>query len=319
MLSLVPIVLLPFAALASVSYSVSGFSSGAFFSVQMHVSHSSTVFGAGIVAGGPYHCSMGSYVRVQTACTINPYLIDLTTLTSYANISSQEGLIDDISNLPSSKVFIYSAKQDLKVSPGVVQKTLEFYQTYVPAAQIKQVFGNNGVHVWPTVGYGGPCWYFGSPYIGNCDYDTAGEILQFLYGSLNDKTNFNNSNLFSFDQSTYSDVWKAGLSTRGWVYATDYCRSQPIRCRLHVHFHGCQQDYAYLGKTYITETGFGEWAESNNLVILFPQTATGTLNVDGCWDFGGIFGADYDQRSGLQVSAIESMAQNFTEIVQGLV
>ena len=147
MLSAIPVILLPLATLASISYSVSGFSSGAFFSVQMHVSHSSDIFGAGVVAGGPYHCSMGSYVRVQTACTYNPYLIDLTTLTSYANISSQDGLIDNISNLVNSKVFIYSAKQDTRVLPGIVQKTLEFYQTYVPAANIMQVFGNNGAHV----------------------------------------------------------------------------------------------------------------------------------------------------------------------------
>lgn len=318
MLGLVPIILLPLVSLASVSYSVSGFSSGAFFSVQMHVAYSSNIFGAGIVAGGPYHCAMGSFSRIQTACTANPYLIDLVTLTSYANISSQEGLIDNISNLASSKVFIYSAKQDIRIMPGVVAKTLQFYETYVPSVQIMQVFGNDGAHVWPTIGYGGPCWYYGPPYIGNCNYDAAGGILQFLYGSLYAKTSFNNSNLFSFDQAAYADVWQAGLSTRGWVYAPYICRSNPIKCQLHVHFHGCEQDYAVLGKTYITENGFGEWAESNNMVILFPQTVTGSLNTEGCWDFGGYSGPDYDQKSGLQLSAIQRMAQNFTDIIQGL-
>jgi len=35
--------------------SVSGLSSGAFFAVQFHVAFSSTIMGAGIVAGGAYH------------------------------------------------------------------------------------------------------------------------------------------------------------------------------------------------------------------------------------------------------------------------
>jgi hypothetical protein len=202
--------------------------------------------------------------------------------------------------------------------PGVVEKTLSFYQTYVPASNIMEVFSNNGVHVWPTIGYGGPCWYYGSPYIGNCGYDTAGAILQFMYGSLFAKTNFNNSNLFPFDQAKYADVWQAGLSSRGWVYAPYECRNNPIRCRLHVNFHGCEQDYSVVGSTYVTETGYGDWAESNNIVVLFPQTVVGSINTEGCWDFGGFTGSDFALKTGLQLAAINSMALNYTDIVQSL-
>ena len=41
--------------------SISGFSSGAYFSVQFHVSFSETIMGAGIVAGGTYRISGPSY------------------------------------------------------------------------------------------------------------------------------------------------------------------------------------------------------------------------------------------------------------------
>lgn len=41
---------------------VSGISSGAFFSVQMQVAYSSLIAGAGVIAGGPYYCAQGNMV-----------------------------------------------------------------------------------------------------------------------------------------------------------------------------------------------------------------------------------------------------------------
>ena len=38
---------------------VGGLSSGAFFAVQYHVSHSSYVSGASVFAGGPFYCAEG--------------------------------------------------------------------------------------------------------------------------------------------------------------------------------------------------------------------------------------------------------------------
>lgn len=303
---------------ATISYTVSGFSSGGFMSVQMHVAYSASIIGAGVIAGGPYYCSMTSFSRLQTACTANPYLIDISPLISYANLQSSENTIDPIANLAPSKVFLYSAKQDIRIFPGVVQATLQFYQNFVDPSSILTVFGNNGVHTFPTISNGGPCSYYGSPYIGACNYDGAGEILNFLYDTLNAKVQFNNSNLFPFDQAAYADVWQAGMSNRGWVYAPYTCRQNPILCQLHVVFHGCEQDYAVIGDTFVREAGYGEWAESNNIVILFPQTVTGSINYEGCWDFAGLFGADFALKSGPQMFAINQMAQNYTTIAQQL-
>src|SRR4029453_10137994 len=48
--------------------SVSGLSSGAFMAVQFEVAYSSTVKGAGIVAGGPYLCAQGSQTKALGPC-----------------------------------------------------------------------------------------------------------------------------------------------------------------------------------------------------------------------------------------------------------
>ena len=37
--------------------SISGLSSGAFMTVQLHLAHSAKFVGAGIIAGGPYRCA----------------------------------------------------------------------------------------------------------------------------------------------------------------------------------------------------------------------------------------------------------------------
>ena len=285
---------------AAVTYTVSGMSSGGFMTVQMHVAYSSVISGAGVIAGGPYYCTLGSLSRLQTICTRNAYLIDLAPLISYANTQSTDQEIDPISNLQTSKVFIYSAKQDNIVFPAAVDMTLQFYQNFVNPNNILSVFTNDGGHTFPTISNGGPCWYAGSPYIGACNYDGAGAILAQLYGNLNSKGAFNNSNLFTFDQAAYADVWRAGMSSRGFVYAPYACRHNQNICRLHVAFHGCNQNFAFIGETYVRETGYGEWAESNNLVVIFPQTIIQTVNPSGCWDFGGVFSSNFALKSGPQ-------------------
>ena len=48
--------------------SISGLSSGAFMTVQLHLAHSSRFCGAGIVAGGPYRCAESFLCRGLSGC-----------------------------------------------------------------------------------------------------------------------------------------------------------------------------------------------------------------------------------------------------------
>lgn len=60
--------LLPALAAATRGSTVSGLSSGAFMSVQMHIAHSSRIEGAAILAGGPYYCAEGSPTLALQRC-----------------------------------------------------------------------------------------------------------------------------------------------------------------------------------------------------------------------------------------------------------
>src|SRR5574343_373641 len=121
-------------------YTVSGFSSGGFFAHQLHVVHSSSITGAGIVAGGPFFCTMGSNVRFQTSCKANPYLISLQTSLNSAQQLADSNLIDQLGNLTSSKVYIFSGTKDTVVTPGVVNVTNQFYQNFVNQGNIANKF-----------------------------------------------------------------------------------------------------------------------------------------------------------------------------------
>ena len=46
--------------------------------------------------------------------------------------------------------------------------------------------------------------------------------------------------------------------------------------------------YSRSGLRVVKTSGFGEYAPSNNLILVFPQVKEDTYwNPFGCWDFGG--------------------------------
>ena len=94
------------------------------------------------------------------------------------------------------------------------------------------------------------------------------------------------------------------------------------RCRLHVAFHGCQQNADAVGDAFIGKAGYNEWAEANRIVVLYPQAAAVTdrvagipvswPNPRGCWDF---IGADFARKSGSAVDAMIDRLAGKTGIV----
>lgn len=61
----------------------------------------------------------------------------------------------------------------------------------------------NAEHAWITEDWGNNCSYFGFPYINNCNYDAAGNLLQFIYGNLNPRRNASADNVIQTIDQTY--------------------------------------------------------------------------------------------------------------------
>ena len=65
-------------------------------------------------------------------------------------------------------------------------------------------------------------------------------------------------------------------------------------------------------------TGYAKWADTNNIIVLFPQAVstmtggTGLTNMNGCWDWIGWYGTDFDVKSGKQLTAMKKMIDRIT-------
>lgn len=97
------------------------------------------------------------------------------------------------------------------------------------------------------------------------------------------------------------------MASSGWAYVPASCGSGQ-QCKVHVVVHGCQQDPTKIQDKYYRSTGYNKWADTNNIIMLYPQTApSSTGNPNGCWDWWGYDDANYAKKSGRQMAAIKGM------------
>lgn len=294
---------------------VSGLSSGGFMAVQLHVAYSATFKkGAGIVAGGPFYCAEGSVVHATGRCMASPSGIPVSTLVSTTNSWASQGIIDPVSNLQDSRVYMFSGTLDDVVKPGVMDALKTYYNSFVPAANVVHKKDIAAQHAMVTDDWGNTCSYKGAPYINDCNFDLAGAILGQLYGTLNARNAgaLDAANYVQFDQSAF--ITNHGMATSGWAYVPQACKDgQP--CRLHVVLHGCKQNESDVQQQYVKNTGYNRWADTNKIVMLYPQTSVAATN--SCWDWWGYDSPDYAKKSGPQMKAIKAMVDQLSSGTPG--
>lgn len=293
--------------------SVSGLSAGGFMAVQLHVAYSATFKrGAGIVAGGPYYCAEGSVLNATGRCMTHGTSIPVSSLVSTTNSWAANGTIDPVSNLANSKLYLFSGTSDNTVKPAVMDDLKTYYQSFVPAANT--VYKNNlgAGHAMVTDDYGAACSTTAAPYINNCGFDLAGEILTQIYGPLNPRNNGTLGGSFTeFNQSEF--VTGHGMAATGWIYVPQACTT--VSCRVHLVLHGCKQNYNDVGDQYVRRTGYNRWADTNHIVLIYPQTSTGATN--SCWDWWGYDSLNYAKKSGPQMMAMKAMVDRVTGSAAG--
>ncbi|MGD9834014.1 MAG: hypothetical protein AB7U92_14805 [Piscinibacter sp.] len=307
---------------------VSGLSSGGFMANQLGVAHSATFKGVGVFAAGPYMCAGHAN---YTACMYNASISSAALSTMQADINNWSGTaIDPKAGIAAQKVFLFVGNSDYTVGPNPVLALQTQYQNNgVPAANLQLVRRAGTAHVFPTdfdAAGNNACSSSASPYISNCGYDGAKAVLSMFYGALNPRNDAPAAaNYIEFDQATFTT--NPGVAASGWVYVPSDCAAG-ASCRLHVALHGCQQTYATIGDRFIRNTGYTRWADTNRIVVLFPQArvdntsrataASGSLaNPNGCWDWIGWYGSNFAQRSGTQVAAIKAMVDRLASASTG--
>lgn len=291
--------------------SVSGFSSGAHMAAQMHFAYSKTIRkGAGIIAGGPVYCSQGNVAISVGPCMADTGSRNLPYLMSVVNTWSGNGYIDSTSNMSASRVYLLSGTIDSTVRQPVMDDLKTMYANYLPAANIYYKNNLAAEHSVPTDFFGNGCSVNGLPYVDNCNFDTAGEILKWIYGPLNAKNPGTLTGSFiNFDQSAFWGNFNPNaysMASSGYAYVPSACAAGQA-CRLHVAFHGCLQSASVAGSAFYQNAGYNRWADTNKIIVLYPQTIVTSNNPGGCWDWWGYEDVNFPAKSGGQMVAIKTM------------
>jgi poly(3-hydroxybutyrate) depolymerase len=325
--------------------SVSGISSGGYMAQQFHVAFSKDIMGAGIIAGGPYYCAENNQDKALTVCSTYgekmpmpkkyvgpPSPADVDRLV--AHTKQQAGkTIDPIASLQTGRVFMFSGSKDMTVPTGIMDALKDYYDKIgvTNVHYVKELPAGHAQIVkkdYPTFD-ANDCGTSDPPYINECETafpaphkeeaDLAGRILSYIYENLGSPQKPTREAI-EFDQAEFTGGApnSIGLDEKGYLYVPEACAGGAL-CKLHVAFHGCHQgkNQAPEGKSskYVKYAGYNEWAEQNNILVLYPQIFP-SPNPPGCWDWWGqaYTDANYANKNGKQMAAVKAMIDRVAKL-----
>jgi len=317
---------LPSLAVDASQTSVSGISSGAYMAGQFHLAFSTTVVGAGVVAGGPWGCASSgsgdsmwlggvdnvgrSLFRCMEVTAGTP---DGVQLAEAAARFADRRRIDPLDGLAGDRVYLFHGESDSVVAAPVATAVEAFYQAAgVDADDLRTIYelpgGGKAGHSLVVEEEGSDCSSNASPFIDDCDYDQAGEILRWIYPDLVGRPGPATGRKVVFDQTEFlAGAVGYGLAREGVAYIPADCETTP-GCRVHVVFHGCLQsrETEGIGDLFIERTGYMRYADINRIVLLYPQTNANTAPND-CWDWWGHASSDHLSKTAPQLTAVHAM------------
>jgi len=279
---------------------VAGVSSGGFLATQLQVAYSGT-FDA-----GPYDCGEGNVIDFET-CELG---ISTSQLEAQAQAWAQQGQIDPVANLRGKPVYVYHGELDPVVNTLVANAGVSFYQHF--GANVEYHDWDLAGHSWVTPRGVVACPLTSAPFLNNCGDDPEGEMLTHWLGGVNPPNDgAPEGALTSFSQNAYVPGGNAAalsMDSAGLLYTPPACASG-APCKLVVALHGCLSGQYLLGDLFPELGNLDTYADTNNLVILYPQAVSSVLpyNPEGCWDWWGYDGSNFAVTSAPQMTAIVAM------------
>ncbi len=283
---------------------VAGVSSGAFMAVQLHVAYSKTFHAAAVYAGGPYDCAGGTFDGAMSCAARGANVAQLEALTDRW---SAQAAIDPVSNLKGESAYLWSGRLDRMVEPRVMEQLRSFYRHYGVATDFEASYPAG--HGWESPYGEVACGATRLPFMIDCSaYDSERAWLARFLGPLRPKNAGTlRGRLLAFDQGEFTSP-AASMDRRGWVFVPQAC-ADGRRCSLVVALHACLQNQLLTGTAFAREAGIDQWADTNAIIVLYPQAAINVKNPAGCWDWWGYTGPAYSRKGGAQMSAIVAMVE----------
>jgi poly(3-hydroxybutyrate) depolymerase len=284
---------------------VAGVSSGADMATQLHYSYSANIKGEAIFAGAPYFCAEDNVDYALYDCAGTEYgAIPLGTLEADTNNAAAEGYIDPVKDLSGEHAWIFSGTKDSVVAQSVVKSANTMLQHYGVSTTTN--FTTAAEHGWVTPDVTSACGTLNSNYLINCGFDAEQQFLSYFFGTLNARNSGTlTGSLIKFNQAPYAAV---SMDSSAYIFVPKACASGSS-CKLVVALHGCEQGQQYVGTAFVTDSGLNEWADTNDIIVLYPQAISSSYNPDGCWDWWGYDGSAYASQPGAQTSEIWAMIQ----------
>jgi hypothetical protein len=253
-------------------------------------------------------------VEALTLCMTDPAFISVDVLAANAKAAELAGAIDTLHHLHRTRVWLFSGTKDTVVHQGVVTKAARLFEAL--GANVSTVFGVPAQHAWVTASWGAACDYKGGAYINKCAYDAPAAMLEYVYNiKLKPKASQAvRANLLTFDQTRYEPHGMISLAKTGYIYVPTACASGS-KCRLMLALHGCLQTTDDIGMNFVEHSGLNEWAETNGIVVVYPQATKSHVipyNPNGCWDWWGYASPTYAYRSGPQIVTMANIVDAIT-------
>jgi hypothetical protein len=262
-------------------------------------------------------CAEGNVASAEYKCMKTIYgPPDVGLLIKWTTDYEVFGTIDKTKNLKDDKVYLFHGKADSVVDEKVMKSLETYYQYFLEPYNIVSDFNIAAEHCFPTTDYGENCDTLSLPYIGKCHFDGAGKALNTLYGTLQPATTALLKNFLTFNQKPYWPDDISSLAETGYIYVPTSCQNGAI-CHLHISLHGCEQTEDLIGDQYASKIGMNEWAESNNIIVLYPYVlrspgVTPPQNPNGCWDWWGYTNIYYATNLGKQMNFIRSLIKTIS-------
>lgn len=298
---------------------VAGISSGAMMAVQMHVALSAKIRAIAAFAGGVYACGRGDFATLRRCAHPQQEAdIPLPQLLAETRARAQRGAIDPVAGLARSRVYLFTGANDGLIVPAVGRQLQAFYRQLMPEAAPEAIVLNEDPlanHAWISPDATQGCAEYGGQWINNCGDDPQADYLKLFYGPLQKRAVAPLSGqLIRFSQAPFADGQPAtrGLADEGFAYIPRACSASGNGCRVHLALHGCMMSSQDLGDSFVRLSGINPWADSNRIIVVYPQARPSESNPRGCWDVWGIHDAAYDTKTGGQMRFFAALIERLT-------
>jgi poly(3-hydroxybutyrate) depolymerase len=290
---------------------VAGVSSGGYLATQLQVAYSGRIAGAAIVAAGPYYCAQNNAAQALYGCGDNRYPTNLASLQTYTRTWASYGWVDPVGNLARQRVHVLHGTADATVRASVTDDLVRYYRHF--GAAVSYDSGSPAGHGWVTPYGTVACAATAAPYLNDCGGDPQQGVFGTLLGTVRaPNTGPLRGTLVRFAQHDFAVTgWAPGVSmdATGFAYVPDGCAAGRS-CRLLVALHGCSQGYASVGTAFVDRANLNQYADTNDLVVLYPQAIAAVTNPYGCWDWWGHLGVtNYPIKGGAQVETVMNMVR----------